>query len=138
LPSYMLIIWVVVFIAIFYFMAIRPQQRQRKAHMELLNSLKRGDTIITASGMYGKVIKVEDNRVEVEVAKGVIIKMHRRAVSEIIRDKEELRAVAPGRGTRSKSAPVELEPADESYADTSADETAADGEDTGDSEESQN
>ena len=140
MPSYMLIIWVVVFIAIFYFMAIRPQQRQRKAHMELLSSLKRGDTIITAAGMYGKVVKVEDNRVEVEVAKGVI-KMHRRAVSEIIRDKEEVRAVTPGRGTRGKSAPAEIEPADDSYdesADTSADESAADGEDTGDSGESQN
>jgi preprotein translocase subunit YajC len=140
LPSYMLIIWVVVFIAIFYFMAIRPQQRQRKAHTELLNSLKRGDMIVTAAGMYGKVVKVDDgnNTVEVEVSRGVVIKIHRRAVSEIIRDKDQVRALAPGKATRTKSAPAE-EAADEGYdesADAAVDETAGDAENIGESEES--
>ena len=51
----MLIIYVVAFIAIFYFMAIRPQQRQRKAHQALLTALKKGDSVGTAAGIYGKV-----------------------------------------------------------------------------------
>jgi preprotein translocase subunit YajC len=107
----MLIIYVVAFIAIFYFMAIRPQQKQRRAHLELLNSLKKGDTIITAAGMYGTVKKVDDNVVEVEIAKGVTIKVNRRAVSEIIRDRAEAKAVAPAR--RGKNAPAEIEAAEE-------------------------
>lgn len=115
--SYMLIIYVVVFIAIFYFMAIRPQQRQRKAHAELLNSLKKGDTIITAAGMYGTVKKVDEAIVEVEIAKGVTIKVNRRAVSEIIRDRAEARAAAPARSTRGKAAPAEIEEGADSAED---------------------
>jgi preprotein translocase subunit YajC len=114
----MLIIYVVVFIGIFYFMAIRPQQRQRKAHLELLNSLKKGDTIITAAGMYGTVKKVEESIVEVEIAKGVTIKVNRRAVSEIIRDRAEARAAAPSRASRAKSAPAEIEDGSESVDET--------------------
>ena len=91
----MLIIYVVAFIAIFYFMAIRPQQRQRKAHQALLSSLKKGDRIVTAAGIYGTVKRVEDNIVVVEVAKGVTVKIARRAVAEIIRDPAEARAAAP-------------------------------------------
>jgi len=93
--SYWLIIYVVAFIAIFYFMAIRPQQKQRRAHQALLNSLKKGDRIMTASGIYGTVKRVEDNLVVVEVAKGVAIKVARRAVAEIIRDSAQARAVSP-------------------------------------------
>ncbi len=142
MSQWMLIIWVVVFIAIFYFMAIRPQQRQRRAHMELLNSLKRGDTIITAAGIYGKVNKVDDQMVEVEISKGVVVKIHRRSVSEIVRDKDLAKSVTPGRGTRAKNPPAELEePADESYdapVEGSADETYADGSDqSGEGEDSQ-
>lgn len=120
MSSYMLIIYVVAFIAIFYFMAIRPQQRQRRAHMELLNSLKKGDTIVTAAGMYGTVKKVDDTVVEVEIAKGVTIKINRRAISEIIRDRAEARAVAPTR--RGKAAPAEIEEAVEEPVDEPEDE----------------
>ncbi len=111
----MLIIYVVAFIAIFYFMAIRPQQRQRKAHQALMAGLKKGDRIITASGIYGTVKRVEENIVVVEVAKGVTMKIARRAVAEIIRDQAEARATAPeGPSSRSKNAPAEVESAEES------------------------
>ncbi len=93
--SYMLIIYVVAFIAIFYFMAIRPQQRQRRAHAALLASFKKGDSVVTSAGIYGKVKRVEENFVVVEVAKGVNMKIARRAVVEIIRDKAQARRVAP-------------------------------------------
>jgi preprotein translocase subunit YajC len=109
----MLIIYVVAFIAIFYFMAIRPQQRQRKQHQSLLSSLKKGDRIMTASGIYGTVKRVEENIVVVEVAKGVSMKISRRAVAEIIRDQAEARAVAPEGQARGKNAPAEIEAAEE-------------------------
>jgi preprotein translocase subunit YajC len=106
----MLIIYVVAFIAIFYFMAIRPQQRQRKAHAALLSALKKGDRIVTAAGIYGTVKRVEDNMVVVEIAKGVSVKVARRAVAEIIRDQAEIRAATPeGIGGRGKGARAEIE-----------------------------
>jgi preprotein translocase subunit YajC len=130
----MLIIYVVAFIAIFYFMAIRPQQRQRKTHQALLSSLKKGDRIVTAAGIYGTVKRVEETIVVVEIAKGVTVKIARRAVAEIIRDPAEARAAAPEGPTRGKNAPAEIEAADDA-----ADETVDSSDETGDgSESSQN
>jgi preprotein translocase subunit YajC len=101
LNSYWLIIYVVAFIAIFYFMAIRPQQKQRRAHQQLLSSLKKGDRIGTAAGIYGTVKRIEDNIVVVEIAKGVTMKVARRAVTEILsKDSSEGRAAAPEGGSR--------------------------------------
>jgi preprotein translocase subunit YajC len=109
----MLIIYVVAFIAIFYFMAIRPQQKQRRAHQALLSSLKKGDRVVTSAGIYGTVKRVEESIVVVEVAKGVSMKIARRAVAEIIRDQAEIRAAAPeGTGRRGKGAPAEIEEAE--------------------------
>lgn len=108
----MLIIYVVAFIAIFYFMAIRPQQKQRRAHQALLSSLKKGDRVVTAAGIYGTVKRVDENIVVVEVAKGVSMKIARRAVAEIIRDQAEIRAAAPeGTGGRGKGSRAEIEEA---------------------------
>jgi len=120
--STMLIIYVVAFIAIFYFMAIRPQQKQRRAHQALLSALKKGDHIVTAAGIYGTVKRVEEGIVVVEIAKGVTIKIARRAVAEIIRDSAVARATAPeGPERRAKGAPAEIE-------ESTADDTDADGE----------
>jgi preprotein translocase subunit YajC len=127
----MLIIYVVAFIAIFYFMAIRPQQRQRKTHQALLSSLKKGDRIVTAAGIYGTVKRVEDNIVVVEIAKGVTVKIARRAVAEIIRDQAEAKATAPEGPARGKNAPSEIEAADDA-----ADETVDSSDETGDGSES--
>ena len=131
----MLIIYVVAFIAIFYFMAIRPQQRQRKAHAALLSSLKKGDRIITSAGIYGTVRRVEENIVVVEVAKGVTVKIARRAVGEIIRDQAEARAAAPEGPVRGKNAPAEIEPADEPV-DEPVEDAASASEETNDERDS--
>jgi preprotein translocase subunit YajC len=119
----MLIIYVVAFIAIFYFMAIRPQQRQRRAHQALLSSLKKGDHIITAAGIYGTVKRVDEDIVVLEVAKGVTIKIARRAIGEIIRDQARARAGAPEGPARGKNAPAEIEPADDADETAGSDET---------------
>jgi preprotein translocase subunit YajC len=130
----MLIIYVVAFIAIFYFMAIRPQQKQRRAHQALLSSLKKGDQIVTAAVMYGTVKRLEDNNiVVVEIAKGVTIKIARNAVSQIIRDKDEARAAAPE--PRGKAAPAEIEAEASEVQETEAAEAADAAADTSGEEE---
>lgn len=62
-----LLIPMLVMIIIFYFLVIRPQQQRTKAHRELVDKVRRGDTVITSGGFIGKVVKAADNSDEVEV-----------------------------------------------------------------------
>lgn len=80
----LLALYVLGFIAIFYFLAIRPQQRQRKAHDALVSSVKRGDRIITVGGIHGKVKRTEETTIVLEIAKNVDIKVSRRAIAEVV------------------------------------------------------
>ena len=66
---------------IFYFLMIRPQAKQRKKHQELLKNLKKGDDVVTASGIHGKISGIADNLVTVEIAENVRIKMEKQQVS---------------------------------------------------------
>lgn len=55
-------------VAIFYFLVIRPQNQERKRHEQLIGSLKKDDDIVTQSGLYGRVTRVDGQRIEIEVA----------------------------------------------------------------------
>src|SRR5437879_13586424 len=59
------IIQIGLFIAIFYFLLIRPQRRQQQQHKELLSSLQRGDQVVTSSGIVGEVVHIKDDQVTV-------------------------------------------------------------------------
>lgn len=88
----LIVVYVVVFIGIFYFMAIRPQQRQRRAHDQLVSSVKRGDQVVTAGGIFGTVKRIDDTVVSVEIAKGVQIRVAKRAIAEVLRDEAAAQA----------------------------------------------
>ncbi len=62
-----LLIPMLVMILIFYFLVIRPQQQRSKQHRELVDKVRRGDTVITSGGFVGKVTKAADNSDEIEV-----------------------------------------------------------------------
>jgi preprotein translocase subunit YajC len=66
---------------VFYILLIRPQQKRTKEHREFLNSLKKGDEVITSGGIYGKVTGITENVVTLEVADKVRIKVQRGNVS---------------------------------------------------------
>ena len=66
-----------------YFMLLRPQQQKMKQHREMIGALKRGDTVVLNSGVIGKVSKVDETELQVEVATGVVIKVVRSMVSEV-------------------------------------------------------
>lgn len=68
-------------VALFYFLLIRPQQKQRKAHQELVGALSAGDEVIMASGMMGVIKKVEDDYVIVRVSKSVELRFQKGAVN---------------------------------------------------------
>ena len=74
----------VLMFAIFYFLLIRPQQKKAKEHKALLSALKKGDNVITASGVFGKVMSVEDGVVSLEIATGVVIKIIKEHVATVV------------------------------------------------------
>ncbi|MGE5229229.1 MAG: preprotein translocase subunit YajC [Deltaproteobacteria bacterium] len=81
--SFTIIIWIVVFFGIFYFLAIRPQRRQRQQHSEMISMLKKGDEVVTIGGMYGTVSAIGDEWVELEIAKRTRVRYLKRAISSI-------------------------------------------------------
>ena len=73
----------ILLIVLFYFLMIRPQQRRMKQHQETISALKRGDTVVLSSGMIGKVVRVEDREVGLEIASGVTVKVVKAMVAEV-------------------------------------------------------
>lgn len=75
--------------AIFYFLLIRPQQKKLKQHTAMIEALRRGDQIVTAGGLVGKVTKVrDDGEVEVELAKDVNVRVVKHTI-QTVRSKTE-------------------------------------------------
>ena len=71
-------------IVIFYFLILRPQQKRQKERVKLLESIKKGDKVITAGGLHGTVEGLEDKTLLVKVADNVKLKMERSAITTII------------------------------------------------------
>lgn len=71
--------------AIFYFLLIRPQQKKAKEHRALLDAIKKGDQVITAAGMHGKVTSIDDTIVTLEVANGVNVKFNKGHIASIVK-----------------------------------------------------
>jgi preprotein translocase subunit YajC len=70
-------------VVLFYFLMIRPQQRRMKQHQQTLAGIKRGDNVVLSSGVIGKVVRVEEREVGVEVATGVTVKVRKSMISEV-------------------------------------------------------
>ena len=83
-PGYEMIIMVVIFFAIMYFMILRPQQKKAKEHQKLIGSLAKGDEVVTSGGMLGKILKVGENAITVEIAEGVAIKLQKNSISSVL------------------------------------------------------
>jgi preprotein translocase subunit YajC len=74
----------VLMFVIFYFLLIRPQRKQMAERTQMLNNIRRNDTIVTGGGVVGKVLKViDDNEVEVEIAKDVKVRVVRSMVADV-------------------------------------------------------
>jgi preprotein translocase subunit YajC len=87
---------------IMYFLIIRPQQKKAKEHNELVKNIRRGDTVITSSGLVGKVTKVvDDEQIEFEIADGVRVRQMRQMIS-IVRAKGEPAKGEPTKGESAK------------------------------------
>jgi preprotein translocase subunit YajC len=74
---------IILMVVLFYFMLIRPQQKRAKEHQAMLGNLKRGDNVVLSSGMLGKIVRVEDKEVGVEIAQGVTVKVVKGMITEV-------------------------------------------------------
>ena len=80
---FMQIFPLILIFVIFYFLLIRPQQKRMKQHQQMVQDVKPRDTAITSGGLIGKVTKVEDNEVEMEIAQGVKVRVVKSMLSDI-------------------------------------------------------
>lgn len=84
-PSiFMNLVPVLFLIAIFYFLLIKPQQKQMKERKKMLESLKPGDRIITTGGIIGTIVQIRAEEMEVKIAENVKIKMVKSAVTSLL------------------------------------------------------
>ena len=83
-PFFSSLVPLVLLFAIFYFLIIRPQQQKMKAHQAMVAAVKRGDTVVTAGGLVGKVAKVKDDgEVMVEIADNVQVRVLKCTLTEV-------------------------------------------------------
>jgi preprotein translocase subunit YajC len=75
-------------ILIFYFMIIRPQQKRQKERQQMIDSMKKGDKIITAGGIHGTIVGIEDKIVLVQIADNVKVKVDRSTIGNILKEAE--------------------------------------------------
>ncbi len=73
----------VLLIVLFYFLLIRPQQRRLKQHQAMVSGIKRGDTVVLSSGIIGKVTRVDEAELQVEIAPNTNVKVVKGMVSEV-------------------------------------------------------
>ena len=74
---------ILLLLPLFYFLLIRPQQRRLKAHQAMIGAVKRGDTVVLSSGIIGKVVRVEDAEVQLEVAPNTNVRVVKGMIGEV-------------------------------------------------------
>ncbi|WP_291842909.1 preprotein translocase subunit YajC [Maricaulis sp.] len=83
MEQYSSIIMLVLMGLVFYFLLIRPQQKRMKEHKALIDGLKRGDEVITQGGMIGKIAKVTDEEVTLDLGEGVKVRIVRSTIADV-------------------------------------------------------
>src|SRR6185503_276494 len=83
-PGWLQFLPIIGMVAIFWFLLIRPQMRRQKEHAAKIAGVKKGDQVVTAGGLLGKVIKVDDQYAEIEIAQGVRVKAVKSTIGDIV------------------------------------------------------
>lgn len=88
-PLLSLLPLVLIFV-VFYFLLILPQQRRQKKHQKLLGTLKKGDRVVTSSGIYGTIVNVKERTVMLLIADGVKVEVEKGHIVNTLHKKENL------------------------------------------------
>jgi preprotein translocase subunit YajC len=82
--SFVTLLPLLLMFAVLYFIMIRPQMKRQKEHKAMIDALAKGDEVVTAGGLLGRVAKLGETYVDVEVAKGVELQVQRSAVVQVL------------------------------------------------------
>jgi preprotein translocase subunit YajC len=82
-------VFILVLLALMWFMLIRPQRRRQLEAQRLVDALEVGKEIVTAGGLYGTITEIQDDEVRLEVADGVEVRVAKRAVAGVVSEDEE-------------------------------------------------
>ncbi len=82
--SLMSMLPLILMFAVLYFLMIRPQMKKQKEHRAMIDALAKGDEVVTVGGVLGKVVKIDDGFVGLEVASGVELQVQRSAVVQVL------------------------------------------------------
>jgi preprotein translocase subunit YajC len=82
-----LIFMIIAIFAVMYFLMIRPQQRQKRQHQDMLSKVSKGDKVVTTGGLHGTVAGVKDTTLILKVADNVKVEVNRSSVSQIVSSK---------------------------------------------------
>jgi preprotein translocase subunit YajC len=83
-PGWLNFLPIVGMIAIFWFLIIRPQMRRQKEHQAKISAIKKGDQVITAGGLLGRITRVDEEYAEIEIAQGVRVKALKATIGQIV------------------------------------------------------
>ncbi len=83
------------FFGIFYFIVIRPQQKEQRQHQERINAVQKGDRVITSGGIHGTVRATKEKTLVLEIADGVKVTLNRQAISAVLEN-------TPGKGKQTE------------------------------------
>jgi len=82
--GYMSMIMIVLMFAVLYFLMIRPQMKRAKEHKSMIDALQKGDEVVTAGGLLGRVSKLNENYATLEISNGVEVQVQRPAVQLVL------------------------------------------------------
>jgi preprotein translocase subunit YajC len=83
-PAWMTFVPFVGMAAVFWFFLWRPQMRQQKTQRDKIAAIKRGDQVLTGGGLLGKVVKVDDQYAEIEIAQGIKVKALKSTIADVV------------------------------------------------------
>ncbi len=83
-PGLMDFAFPIVLLVLFYFMLIRPQSKRAKEHRLMQESLAKGDEVVTDGGLMGKIIKIGDNAITVQLAENLEVKVRRESINSVL------------------------------------------------------
>lgn len=79
-----MLIMIGIFFLIMYFMIIRPQNKRAKEHNKLIDSLTNGTEVVVSNGIMGKIVGIKDDTIDLEISKGINIKVRKNSVSTVL------------------------------------------------------
>ena len=83
-PAFLQFVPLLLMGVIFYFLLIMPQQKRAKQHRAKLDAVKKGDSVVTGGGLLGKVVKVDENEVEIEIAANVRVRAIKSTLTDVM------------------------------------------------------